>query len=208
MIRRIDRRQILNSRGARELLIGRGPPTPKGFDRSWSRHPLRTTHPMRAAFRRPPRRSDRAQGASRSWPRTQVSCALIHGLLLAVRQGPSREEFFRSGRPVSRADRIIAGKARWPVGFARAAQAARDALRRVAVADRRGPLARDAPEFRSAGYASRLLLAAETAIRDGGAVLALFVIKNPELFGRFGWVECGRPSYLRVGRGSCWPSWR
>jgi predicted acetyltransferase len=55
------------------------------------------------------------------------------------------------------------------------------------------------PEFRQFGFASRLVGAADEAMRRDGAVLGLLKTKIPHFFRRFGWALCGRHSQAQAG---------
>jgi predicted acetyltransferase len=50
------------------------------------------------------------------------------------------------------------------------------------------------PEFRSQGYASRLLHRAEQEMLGAGAVLGFLRTRSPQFFRQFGWAVCGRHS--------------
>ncbi|HZZ73649.1 MAG TPA: GNAT family N-acetyltransferase [Pirellulales bacterium] len=54
------------------------------------------------------------------------------------------------------------------------------------------------PEFRGQGCAASLLRAAETQMREDGAVLGQLRTKIPHFFRRFGWAVCGRHSFSRA----------
>jgi predicted acetyltransferase len=119
----------------------------------------------------------------------------IFQTLLAIFQGPSREEYQaehdepgyepsrrlivkRDGRIVSHlhlsARHMVFGSAKLP----------------VAVVGWLGTL----PECRGQGYASRLLHRADDEMRRGGAVLGLLQTRIPHFFRRAGWAVCGRHS--------------
>jgi predicted acetyltransferase len=51
------------------------------------------------------------------------------------------------------------------------------------------------PEFRSRGYATRLLHRAEQEMRTSGAALGILRTRIPQFFRRAGWAVCGRESY-------------
>jgi predicted acetyltransferase len=119
----------------------------------------------------------------------------IYHALLAIFQGPSREEYQaehdepgydpsrrlvvkRDGRIVSHVHlstrQMLFGSAKIP----------------AAVVGWLGTL----PEFRGQGYATRLLHQADDEMRRGGAVLGVLQTRAPHFFRRAGWAVCGRHS--------------
>ncbi len=55
------------------------------------------------------------------------------------------------------------------------------------------------PEFRRAGFASRLVRAADEIMRRDGVVLGVLKTKVPHFFRPFGWALCGRHSQAHAG---------
>ncbi len=119
----------------------------------------------------------------------------IYQLLLAIFQGPSPEDYYatqdqpdydpghrllfkRDGRLVSHVElsyrSMMFGRRSLPVA-------------------RLGWLG-TLPEFRSHGYATQLLVAAEQQMRNQGAMLGVLRTREPHFFRRAGWAVCGRHS--------------
>ena len=126
--------------------------------------------------------------------------ALIHELLLAVIQGPSVEEFQasiddpayeprnrllvkRNGRLISHVhltNRVLQfGKITLPLSE----------IQRLTTL----------PEYRRAGYARRLMTAAETQMRNEGAPVAMLRSNAPQIFAPLGWLPLDLPAYFQVG---------
>jgi GNAT superfamily N-acetyltransferase len=129
--------------------------------------------------------------------------ALVHRLLLAVYQRPSREEFFASldDPYYEPSDRLLVRRGDEIVSHVLLNK------RLMSFGAVQLPLAEvqwlaTLPEYRSAGYARRLLSVADDQMRNDGAVVALLQTRQPELFLSAGWALAARRRYLRVSVGN------
>jgi predicted acetyltransferase len=120
----------------------------------------------------------------------------IYQFLLAVFQGPSREEYHaEQDEPTyDPAQRLLVKRE------GRIASHCRLSNRTMCFGDARFSVAQlswlgTLPEFRSRGYATRLLYRAEQHMRDSGAMLGLLRTRIPQFFRAAGWAVCGRHSY-------------
>ncbi len=124
---------------------------------------------------------------------------LIHQLLLAVHQSPSREEFQASldDPYYETGDRLLVRHARRIVSHVHLTK------RVMRFGEIQFPIAEvqwlaTLPEYRGAGYARRLMEAADAQMPTEGAVVGMLRTDKPRLFKPLGWVECGRPRCLRI----------
>jgi predicted acetyltransferase len=119
----------------------------------------------------------------------------IYQFLLAVFQGPSREEFhavqdqptYDPGQRllVKREGRIAAH-----LQLSHSGMCFGDLRLGMSQIHWLGTL----PEFRSQGYATRLLHRADQEMRGAGAIIGCLRTRVPQFFRQFGWAVCGRHS--------------
>jgi predicted acetyltransferase len=120
----------------------------------------------------------------------------IYQFLLAVFQAPSREEFHavQDEPSYDPAQRLLVKRE------GRIAAHMQLLHRTMCFGQSRLPVAQvqwlgTLPEFRSLGYATRLLHRAEQEMRKSGALLGVLRTRIPQFFRRAGWAVCGRESY-------------
>jgi predicted acetyltransferase len=119
----------------------------------------------------------------------------IYQFLLAVFQGPSREEF----HAVQDEPAYDPGQRLLLKREGRIAAHMQLSHHRMYFGDMRLPISQihwlgTLPEFRSQGYAARLLHRAGQEMRSSGAVLGFLRTRIPQFFRQFGWAVCGRHS--------------
>jgi predicted acetyltransferase len=122
--------------------------------------------------------------------------AAVYHMLLAVFQGPSRDEFQAQGEEpfYEPSDRLLVKR-----GF-RVLAHLQLTRRTMEFGSLRLPVAGvhwlgTLPEFRRQGFATQLLAEAQWRMVADGAVLALTRTKIPRFFHRAGWALCGRHSF-------------
>jgi predicted acetyltransferase len=123
----------------------------------------------------------------------------IYQFLLAVFQGPSREEFHAvqdqpSYDPAQRLLLKREGRIAAHLQLSHARMCFDELRLPVSQVHWLGTL----PEFRSQGYANRLLHRAEQDMRGTGALLGLLRTRIPQFFRPFGWAVCGRHSVSKA----------
>jgi predicted acetyltransferase len=145
-----------------------------------------------AAGRLPPAPSRVVSGRSGDHP-------LVHQFLLAVFQGPSRDEFQASQDDpfYEPTDRLLVKRGQKVLSHVHLTK------RTMWFGRLRLPIAAinwlgTLPEFRGQGMASELVRAAEAQMIEDGAVLGTVRTKIPHFFRRFGWAVCGRHSHSRA----------
>lgn len=121
---------------------------------------------------------------------------LIHRLLASVFHGPSAAEFHAQlDEPgYQPADRLVVKDGEQIAAHLRLARQAIHVGPAVLPAARFMDLA-TAPEYRSRGFATSLLAAAERAARASGVLVALTRTAAPALFARQGWAVCGKHTF-------------
>ncbi len=119
----------------------------------------------------------------------------IYQFLLAVFQAPSREEFHavQDEPSYDPAQRLLVKR------DGRIAAHLQMLHRSTCFGGARLPVAQvqwlgTLPEFRSRGYATRLLHSAEQEMRRSGAMLGILRTRTPQFFRPAGWAVCGRES--------------
>jgi predicted acetyltransferase len=119
----------------------------------------------------------------------------IYQFLLAVFQGPSREEFHsvQDQPSYDPAQRLLLKREGRIAAHLQLSHAG------MCFGDLRLPVSRlhwlgTLPEFRSQGYAARLLHRADQEMCSAGAVLGCLRTRIPQFFRQFGWAVCGRHS--------------
>jgi len=188
-----ERRKQSNKRRGPATVKRRGLSRPK---RSTASLPVRVTRPSTAAAP--------VDAFSESPPVGQVRVvtgrsgdhAAVYHMLLAVFQGPSRDEFHAQTEDpfYEPSDRLLVKR-----GF-RVLAHLQLTRRTIEFGSLRLPVAGvhwlgTLPEFRKLGLASRLLAEAQRRMAADGAVLALTTTKIPRFFHRAGWALCGRHSF-------------
>ncbi|MEX2141472.1 MAG: GNAT family N-acetyltransferase [Pirellulales bacterium] len=120
----------------------------------------------------------------------------IYQFLLAVFQAPSREEFHavQDEPTYDPAQRLLIKRE------GRIAAHLQLSHRKMWFGGLQLPIAQlqwvgTLPEFRSRGYATRLLHRAEQEMRNSGATLGVLRTRIPQFFRSAGWAVCGRESY-------------
>lgn len=166
---------------------------PSNQGRTAPRDALRAPRSLPGAARRPAVRRRHDEDIT---PARVGDPPAIYQALLAIFQGPSRDEFHaledRPGHDV--ANRLLVKREGRIVSHVEIAH------RTMHFGPVKLPVGNVAwlgtlPEYRGLGYASRLLHRAEQQMSAAGAVLAVLRTKAPHFFRRAGWAVCGRQSY-------------
>lgn len=132
------------------------------------------------------------------WGRSGDHASIYH-MLLAVFQGPSRDEFHAQTEDpfYEPTDRLLVKR-----GF-RVLSHLHLTRRTIQFGSLRLPVAGfhwlgTLPEFRAQGFATRLLTEAHRRIAADGAVLGLVKTRIPHFFHRAGWALCGRHCFSQA----------
>jgi predicted acetyltransferase len=150
----------------------------------------------RAAQIAPQRRRRRAPAPEELAPARAGDHPEIYQFLLAVFQAPSREEF----HAVQDEPSYDPGQRLLIKREGRIAAHLQLSRRNLCFGGLCLPIAQmhwlgTLPEFRSRGYATRLLHRAEQEMRTSGVVLGVLRTRIPQFFRPAGWAVCGRQSY-------------
>jgi GNAT superfamily N-acetyltransferase len=123
----------------------------------------------------------------------------VYHLLAAVFHAPSREEFHASLEDpfYEPSDRLLVKRGSRLVAHVHLTQRAMQFAGQTLAASGVQWLA-TLPEFRSLGYGTRLLAAADAKMAADGSLLGLLRTRTPGYFSRRGWAVCGRHSYSRA----------
>jgi len=123
----------------------------------------------------------------------------IYQLLLAVFQGPSRQEFqaAQDDPLYEPTDRLLVKRGERVLSHLHLTK------RTMHFGSLRLPIASvqwlaTLPEYRCRGYASQLLHAADQQMLEDGALVSVLRTNNPRYLKRFSWALCGRHSYSRA----------
>jgi predicted acetyltransferase len=119
----------------------------------------------------------------------------IYQFLLAVFQGPSREEFHAvQDQPTYDPGQRLLVKREGRIAAHLQLSHSRMCFGGLGLGMSRIHWLGTLPEFRSQGYASRLLHRADQEMRGAGAILGCLRTRVPQFFRQFGWAVCGRHS--------------